>query len=185
MSKVNILLAMPSLKTSMFSHSVVLMAKDHEGNPIGFITNTVTGMSLKRLIKILKLNINIDTGLQILFGGPVEQDFFWVMHDSKWKYNSTITLNQQFALSSAHEVFQDMAAGVPITIHQAGIGFSGWDIKQLEQEIQEGSWWQLNCDVDLILNTNHEQQWQKIVQGMGINPANFIDNTDPSAPIIH
>lgn len=184
MSKVNILLAMPSLKTSMFSQAVIIMAEDQD-HPVGFITNTVTGMSLKRLIKILKLDIDIDNKLQVLFGGPVEKEFFWVIHDSQWNYNTSIKINKELTISSAHEVFQDIVSGVPVNIYQTGIGFAGWDAKQLEQEIEEGSWWQLSCEVDLVFKTQYENRWQKIVQCLGINPAHFIDNTNPDAPIIH
>ena len=45
------------------------------------------------------------------------------------------------------------------------IGYSGWDLEQLDNELKENSWITVNnVDHELILDTNHEDLWKAALE---------------------
>ena len=60
-------------------------------------------------------------------------------------------------------------------------GYSGWDPKQLESEIDEGAWWVLFPDLNEIFTPDVEGMWERtVVRGPGSLPLYATYPLDPS-----
>ena len=183
--KTKLLIAMPALEKSIFSHTVILMAEQEESGSLGFIVNLPTGTLIEEALKLVKIDRLDFKDIPILFGGPVQTDFFWFIHSPEITTRSTIKLHEQFYLSSALDVFPLLVQKSGPQIFFSGVGYAGWGERQLEREIEEGVWWLGDFDLDLVFKTEHDKQWQEAIKSLGVNPEHLIDLTNPSAPVIN
>ncbi|MDX2469166.1 MAG: YqgE/AlgH family protein [SAR324 cluster bacterium] len=182
--KSSFLLAMPSMKDPLFMKSVVLLTSNNEEGALGFILNVTTGAELKEALNLMEYKIKNPPELPILLGGPVQTEFFWMIHSPVKVYPTTISKDENFAISGAMEIFPDIGkAGCP-EIYFAGVGYAGWGASQLEEEIEEGSWW-LDCiDPDDIFSVSPQNKWHEAFKILGIETAEIVDKTDTNEPPI-
>ncbi|MCP4294883.1 MAG: YqgE/AlgH family protein [Proteobacteria bacterium] len=183
--KADFLLAMPSLKESVFAHSVILMTEQTDDGALGFIVNVSTGTNLHKALDTLDIKLPRLPDVPILFGGPVQTEFFWFLHSTDFQAQSTIKIHQTFFLSSAIEIIPLLNEEKGPQIFYSGVGYAGWGPGQLDREIEEGSWWRDNFDVDLLFGTHHAEQWSKAFSILGVDPNTLVDRSTPSNPIIN
>ena len=127
--KTKLLIAMPSLEKSIFSNTVILMAEQEESGALGFIVNLPTGTLIRDALKLLSIDREIPENIPILFGGPVQTDFFWFIHSTELTTQSTIKIHEKFYLSSAMEIFPLLGQANSPHIFFSGVGYSGWGEK--------------------------------------------------------
>ncbi len=180
--KATFLLAMPSLQDGIFTKAVVLMANHDEGGALGFIINRTTGADLAEALKLLELPGLQKIQVPILLGGPVQTDFFWVIHSPDVTLTTTIATKPQYAISSALEIFPLLGTQSCPTIYFAGVGYAGWSAQQLEREIAEGAWWMDEIDPKLIFPAPPQEKWHEAFKVLGIETGELVDTTDPFTP---
>ncbi|MDH5561564.1 MAG: YqgE/AlgH family protein [Deltaproteobacteria bacterium] len=183
--KSSFLIAMPSLQESLFSHSVILMAEKKDSGAMGFIINLPTGTMLMDALKILKIKNQQPLSVPILFGGPVQTDFFWFIHSTDFIGNSTLKVSEVFSLSSAMDILPVLDDPICPEIYQAGVGYAGWGPNQLEHEIELGSWWLDDFSLDMLFNVPHKEKWEFAFESLGADPTQLVDPTDPDSPSIN
>lgn len=183
--KVNFLIAMPPLKSPIFSNSVILMVEYEEKGALGFIINMPTGTMVKDALKLMNIENEQQLDIPILFGGPVQTDFFWVIHSPDFSGLSTFKIHKQFHLTAAQEIIPLLNDATCPEIYYAGVGYSGWGESQLDREIEEGSWWYGEFDVNILFNIELSKRWDEAIKNLGADPEHFIDPTDQTDPIIN
>ena len=126
--------------------------------------------------------MNIETTLFedqfIHFGGPVQTEFFWVMHSTDFSCKSTIPINKDLSISAAIDVLPLLGKEKLPVIYQIGVGYSGWGPKQLDQEIEEGSWWYTHIAQEKLLSVEDEIKWDIAIESLGVDPSSLFD-TNP------
>lgn len=179
------LLAMPVLKQSIFTRSVILMAEENHKGQLGIILNLPTGTLLKDALGLVGVNLNIYPDMPILFGGPVQTDFFWFIHAEGYQSATTIKLSSKFYLSAALDILPYLEMGQGPEIYYSGVGYSGWTAGQLEKEIEEGDWWLSQMNPEIIFNESFQNQWAVAMKTLGVDPENLVDLTNPLNPTIN
>ena len=172
------LIAMPSLINPFFSNSVILMAEYERSGALGFIINLPTGTKVNEALKVMKINHIQKLDVPILFGGPVQTDVFWVLHSSDFSGSSTLKIHEKFHWSLAEEIIPILGEVSCPEIFYAGVGYSGWDEKQLDREIEEGSWWLGDFDIKILFETEMSERWNEAFKSLGTDPGHLIDNMD-------
>lgn len=185
LGKAQFLIAMPALEKSIFSDTVIIMAEMEDTGALGFIVNIPTGTKVNEALKLLQKEANINNDVQILFGGPVQTDFFWFIHSIDYESKSTIKIHPQIYLSSALEILPILDTPEAPEIYFSGVGYSGWGVDQLNREIEEGVWWLGDFDLSLLFDTPHDQQWKAAIKTLGADPEHLIDLTNPMDPTIN
>lgn len=183
--KANFLIAMPSLKSPIFSNSVILMAEYKDSGALGFIINLPTGTMVKDALSLMKIDHKQSLEIPILFGGPVQTDFFWAIHSPVFQGVSTIKVHDNFYLTSAQELIPLLSDENCPEIFYAGVGYSGWGVKQLDREIEEGSWWYGEFDLDLLFEVDFVKKWDEAFKSLGADPEHLFDQSDPFDPVIN
>lgn len=183
--KANFLIAMPSLKSPIFSNSVILMAEYKDSGALGFIINLPTGTLVRDALSLMKIEHSQKLEIPILFGGPVQTDFFWAIHSPEFEGISTIKLHKKLYLTSAQEILPILTDKHCPEIYFAGVGYSGWGVSQLDREIEEGSWWYGEFDLDLLFEVDFPQKWDEAFKILGADPEHLFDQSDPLDPVIN
>jgi len=102
-------------------------------------------------------------------GGPLEKIRGFVLHSPEYKQEGTMVIDDKMAVSSSMNVLNDIAFGVGPRYNLIALGYSGWEPKQLEQEIIDNKWIVVDTTPELLFKTPDEDKWQKAIDSLGFD----------------
>lgn len=126
-----------SLIGSFFEHTTILIVQHNDAGSTGFVTNKPLEKSLHELVEF-----NHSQPFPLMDGGPVDRTHLFVLHKRPDLINGgEPILNGHYLGGQMEQVIKAINAGDanPNEI-QLFIGYCGWDVGELEAEIEEGSW---------------------------------------------
>ncbi|NJM38255.1 MAG: YqgE/AlgH family protein [Akkermansiaceae bacterium] len=171
-----LLLADPSLRSSTFRRSVILLADHHaERGAFGLILNHPSGKMVGDLLPgdqfapLRKLPVHL--------GGPVQSD--QLTFSSFW-WSKKLGLRWSLRVSAEEACAH---AKKPGHIVRAFIGYSGWTAGQLESELRHQSWILAQPQNHLLEFTHDLNLWAEILRG--ISPLHRILAEAPDDPSLN
>lgn len=180
--KSDILVAMPSLKDSIFTESIILLKEEEEddGN-FGVIINRQTDINLKKLLKLFQIKFYSDLPKNVLIGGPVDLDFIWVLHNEYYNTDASEYISENVYLSPLRKLLKIFLSinNANSRLYQIGIGYSSWTKGQLVRELEQGSWWRMKASVKDILETELPKRWMEIFATMGVD-SRMLSDSEPN-----
>jgi len=122
---------------SFFEHTTILLVQHNEAGSLGFVTNKSFEKSLHELIEFKHVK-----PFPLMDGGPVDRDHLFVLH----KRPDLIEGGEQIPnglylggnMDQVIEAINTKSANKQEI--QLFIGYCGWDVGELEAEMEEGSW---------------------------------------------
>ena len=122
---------------SFFEHTTILLVQHNEAGSLGFVTNKSFEKSLHELIEFKHVK-----PFPLMDGGPVDRDHLFVLH----KRPDLIEGGEQIPnglylggnMKQVIEAINTKSANKQEI--QLFIGYCGWDVGELEAELEEGSW---------------------------------------------
>lgn len=172
------LLAMPSMMDPRFFRSVIYLCAHSEDGAMGIIINhPLEGVEFKELMEQLELPTpDVTLEEPVHFGGPVETGRGFVLHSTDYLRDGSLPINEDLALTGTTDILKDIADGNGPKKHIFVLGYAGWGPGQLETEIQENTWLNMDADAEIIFSGgNTSNKWEKALQRLGINPAMLSD----------
>lgn len=167
------LLAMPGLADSHFSGAVVFVAEHSAKGALGLVINRPMELDLRSLFERIDLKLEIGPFVEapVYFGGPVQTDRGFVLHQPLGTWNSTVPVSGSLGLTSSKDVLEAVAGGVGPARLLVTLGYSGWGPGQLEDEIARNAWLTVEADPDVIFDTPVAQRLSRAYGLLGIDPA--------------
>ena len=126
-----------ALNGSFFEHSTILILKHNQEGSLGFVINKPLERSLHELIEFKH-----SKPFPIMDGGPVDREHLFVLHKRPDLIEGGEHLYNDFYLGGNMEQVIN-AINSNSSNHaaiQIFIGYCGWDVGELEAELEEGSW---------------------------------------------
>lgn len=122
---------------SFFENTTILLVQHNEEGSLGFVTNKSFEKSLHELIEFKHVK-----PFPLMDGGPVDRDHLFVLH----KRPNLIEGGEQIPnglylggnMKQVIEAINTKSANKQEI--QLFIGYCGWDVGELEAEVEEGSW---------------------------------------------
>lgn len=126
-----------ALTGSYFEHTTILIVQHNEEGSIGFVTNKHFEKSLHELIEF-----NHIKPFPIMDGGPVDRAHLFVLHKRPDLIEEGTQISNGLYLGGNMEqvVKAIHIRGANQQEVQLFIGYCGWDVGELETEMEEGSW---------------------------------------------
>ena len=125
------------LNDSFFEHTTILIVQHNEQGSLGFVTNKPFGKSLHELIEF-----NHAKPFPLMDGGPVDREHLFVLHQRPDLIEGGEQIHNGLYLGGnmeqVIEAINTKAASQQEI--QVFIGYCGWDMGELEAELEEGSW---------------------------------------------
>ena len=122
---------------SFFENTTILLVEHNEKGTIGFITNKSFEKSLHELVEF-----NHSKPFPLMDGGPVDRDHLFVLHKRPDLIEGGERMpNGLYLGGNMEQVIDAINTGVANKQEiQLFIGYCGWDVGELEAELEEGSW---------------------------------------------
>lgn len=167
------LLAMPSMADPNFGGAVVFIAEHSARGALGLVINRPMELDLASLFERIDLKLEIAplARLPVFFGGPVQTDRGFVLHQPLGTWNSTVSISDSLGLTSSKDVLEAVAAGDGPSRLLVTLGYAGWGPGQLEDEIGHNAWLTVAADPDVIFDTPVAQRLNRAYALLGIDPA--------------
>jgi putative transcriptional regulator len=168
-----LLVAMPGRVGGTFEHTVIYLC-EHSGNgALGLVINRPTDLLLGDLLQRLDLDLSLEIGpvqrLPVCFGGPVQTDRGFVLHAPAGTYSSSINLGQ-LSLTTSRDILHDVARGQGPAQLLVTLGYAGWSAGQLEEEMAENAWLNVQASHDILFETPYGQRYEAALAQLGIDP---------------
>lgn len=167
------LVAMPGMGDPNFGGSVVYIAEHSAKGALGLVINRPMDIDLHTLFE--RIDLKLDGGefaeSPVFYGGPVQTDRGFVLHQPVGDWNSTVTIGSEVGLTSSKDVLEAVAAGQGPERLLVTLGYSGWGPGQLEEEIARNAWLTTPADVQLLFDAPAEQRLTRAFGLLGIDPA--------------
>lgn len=166
------LIAMPAMTDPNFQGAVVYVCEHGEKGALGLVINRPTDLTLGQLFdKVeLKLEIALLREAPVFFGGPVQTERGFVLHQPAFAYSSSLKVSEDIALTTSKDVLEDVVRGEGPQRMLVTLGYAGWGQGQLEHEVGENAWLTLPADMSIIFDTPPEQRFAAALGLLGIDP---------------
>lgn len=163
----SLLVARPTVDDPYFGRSVILMLSHHPDGSMGLMLNRPLNILVSDV-----LDEQLQSDVPVYLGGPVETDRMFFVHD----LGSDIIPDADelggglWVGGDIEAMCRYLNACDDVESHvRFFLGYSGWEPGQLRDELDRGDWVVLeaSADVDSVLLTPHEQQWDAMVECFG------------------
>lgn len=169
-----LLISTPGLNDSIFRKSIILLCEHDDNGTMGIILNKpiVSDKNKTSLLKVVFENIKIDS--KIYFGGPVNLEHCFVLHDESYLASDTIKISNEVSLTSNNQIIEDIKNDIGPENYKINIGYAGWDKGQLEDEIKNGDWLIKPFSQNFLFNISDQDMWKFSTMDLGLDPNNFM-----------
>ena len=172
------LIAMPGMVDDNFAGSVVYVCDHTQNGAMGLVINRPTDVDLATLFDKIDLQLEIQpiAGEPVYFGGPVQTDRGFVLHEqgSLPHYSSSLRVPDGLAMTTSKDILEAVVAGEGPQRFLMTLGYAGWSAGQLEDEIARNGWLNVPAPkdqmVDIIFDTPDECKYDKVLALLGIDP---------------
>ena len=167
-----LLISMPGMGDQRFERTVIFMCVHSEEGAMGLIVNKpAPDLRFADLLEQLDISGGDSSDISVHFGGPVEHGRGFVLHSAEYGVEeSTLKVNDGFAMTSTVDVLRDIAAGDGPERALLVLGYAGWGPGQLESEIQANGWLVAPGGADLVFETADAEKWEAALASLSIDP---------------
>lgn len=169
------LIAMPTMVDSIFSKTLTYICEHNEQGAIGIVINRPTDLTLVNLFKqlgISQANSPVETA-PVLFGGPVQLDCGFVLHQPIGKWQSTLVVNQEVGLTTSLDILKAIANADGPDQALIALGYAGWAAGQIEHELAQNAWLTVPASSAVMFDLSSEERLPAAMQLLGINYASL------------
>lgn len=171
------LIAMPAMADPIFAKSLVFVCDHNEQGAMGVIVNRPLGMDMQTLF------LQVDIELQrtelaeqaVYFGGPVQTDRGFVLHQPLGNWQSTLAVEDDLGLTTSKDVLTAVGGGGGPDRLFVSLGYAGWEAGQLEGEMAQNAWLSVEADIEVIFSMPSEQRYDAALKLLGIDMAMLSD----------
>ena len=147
-----------------FHRTVILLAKSEKKGSIGFILNKKLQYNLDDVLN------NIDINFPLYYGGPVEPDNLFYVHNMGKAISGSISIKDSLYWNGDFNIIIDLIKKGKIDNNNIRffLGYSGWEKTQLEQEFKEKSWELFDFKpTSDIFKSNPSKMWKRCLDTIG------------------
>lgn len=163
--KGRLLIAEPAiLNDSSFKRTIILITEYTKKSAVGFILNRPLNHVLSDLIP------EIDCEFNVYQGGPVEQDNLYFIHKVPHLIPDSIEVANGIYWGGNFDLLKNLLNNKQLKSSDIRffLGYSGWETEQLDNELDNNSWFIAENDYPNILTTSDQNFWKnKLLQKGG------------------
>jgi len=169
--KNHLLIAMPNSHDATFDRTVTLVCVNDDKGSFGITINRPINITVGDVFE--QLDLSTDNGVlndkRALSGGPVESAQGFVLHDTDRRWESTMRISNDLAVTSSRDILEDIIKGDGPDNFLLTLGCANWAPHQLEEEMMSNAW--LTCPVknSILFELPYQQRWTAAADSLGVD----------------
>jgi putative transcriptional regulator len=181
MAQVNLtnhfLIAMPNMADPYFSRTLTFICEHNEQGALGVVVNRPIEMTLGALFDrlCLRLTSQILVNEPVYFGGPVQTDRGFVLHQPLGEWQSTLSVRDKVGLTTSKDILEAVGQGGGPHKILVTLGYAGWAAGQLENEIKQNAWLTVEAKDAIIFDTPTEERLPAAMKLLGLDFATLSE----------
>lgn len=171
------LIAMPAMADPYFARSVTYVCEHNDQGAMGVVINRPIDMKLDDLFGQIKLELT-DKALgetPVHFGGPVQTDRGFVLHQPIGHWQSTIAVSGETGLTTSKDILEASAHGSGPSKMLVTLGYAGWTAGQLEEELGQNAWLTVPARDSVIFDLPSEDKFNAAMALLGLDFAKLSE----------
>ena len=165
-----------------FSKSVTFICTHNQDGAMGVVINRPTDITYSTLFE--KINVPLENSTlanqPVLYGGPVQPERGFVLHEHTGEWDSTVAIIDNIALTTSKDILESVAIGNGPANMLLSLGYAGWTSGQLEDEIKQNAWLSVqakdaNTLHKILYETEFEDKLNATLALLGVNLAMLSD----------
>ena len=163
------LISTQSLNDTIFKKSIILLCDHNKKGSMGLILNKPMLTEKNKSLFLDTIFDNSELDSKIYFGGPVDLNTCFILHDTSYLNKETIQISDELSITSNNTIINDLKNGEGPSTYRLNIGYAGWSSGQLEEEIKNGDWLLTPAPNNFIFNVPDDQMWLQSTEKLGLN----------------
>ena len=171
------LIAMPNMADPYFSRCLTYVCEHNDRGALGLVVNRPIDMTLKALFERLSLQMRDrkSADAPIYFGGPVQTDRGFVLHEPAGNWQSTLKVGEAIGLTTSKDILEAVGRGEGPKRMLVTLGYAGWSPGQLENEISQNAWLTVQASDGILFETPAEERLPAAMELLGLDYARLQD----------
>ena len=172
------LIAMPSMADPYFAKSLTYVCEHNEQGALGVVVNRPIDMTLQALFERLSLKLAHKdlSDAPIYFGGPVQTDRGFVLHEPTGNWQSTLKVRDAIGLTTSKDILEAVGRGEGPQKLLVTLGYAGWSAGQLEHELTQNAWLTVEAKDAIIFDLPAEERLAAAMELLGVDYARLADS---------
>ncbi len=170
---------MPNMVDPYFAKSLTYICEHNEQGALGVVVNRPIDLSLQALFERinLKLEPHVLHDLPVYFGGPVQTDRGFVLHQPVGEWHSTLRVRDSLGLTTSKDILEAVGKGSGPAKMLVTLGYSGWAAGQLEHELGQNAWLTVEAGEQIIFDLPAEEKLPAAMELLGVDFARLSEDT--------
>ncbi|HWA39862.1 MAG TPA: YqgE/AlgH family protein [Burkholderiales bacterium] len=171
------LIAMPNMADPYFARSLTYVCEHNDQGALGVVVNRPIDMTLQALFERLSLELRHGefAAAPIYFGGPVQTDRGFVLHEPAGNWQSTLRVGESIGLTTSKDILEAVGRGEGPRRMLVTLGYAGWSAGQLEHEISQNAWLTVEARDGILFETPAEERLPAAMELLGVDFARLQD----------
>jgi putative transcriptional regulator len=185
MSSVNLthhfLIAMPSMADPYFSKTLTYICEHNDQGALGLVVNRPIDMTLKALFERLSLQMRDrkSADAPIYFGGPVQTDRGFVLHEPAGDWQATLKVTAgkggAIGLTTSKDILEAVGRGEGPAKMLVSLGYAGWSAGQIEHELSQNAWLTVEAKDAILFDLPPDERLPAAMDLLGLDYARLAD----------
>jgi putative transcriptional regulator len=170
-----LLVAMPHVKTSPFTQTLIYIYEHDSYGSRGLIVNRISPkLHLEDLLAHLGVVARHPMKNPYIYhGGSTDLDRGFVLHTGDYLTDGSLLIGDNFALTKTVEIIKTIISQSFPQHYWITMGCTYWPQGQLERDLQENYWLCIEPTIELVFSMDLETKWRRAFSSLGTIPAQF------------
>src|SRR6478672_7892777 len=174
MSSINLthhfLIAMPNMADPYFSKTLTYICEHNDQGALGLVVNRPIDMTLQALFERLSLPLSASAHSEapIYYGGPVQTDRGFVLHEPAGDWQSTLRVGEAIGLTTSKDILEAVGRGEGPRRMLVTLGYAGWSLGQI-------AWLTVAARDGILFETPADERLQAAMELLGLDYARLQD----------
>lgn len=172
------LIAMPAMQEGFFAGTLTYVCEHNENGALGIVLNRPISLTLGEMFERLNIPMNQTKMKQmpIYFGGPVQTERGFVLHDTPGNWQSSLRINNKLSLTTSKDILEAVGQGQGPRNMIVTLGYAGWDQGQLEHEVIENTWLTVPASEHILFDMLPEERLPAAMALLGVDYTSLVEN---------
>ena len=162
-----------------FAKSLTYICEHNEQGALGVVVNRPIDLSLQALFERINLKLEARElhDIPVYFGGPVQTDRGFVLHQPVGDWHSTLNVRDSLGLTTSKDILEAVGQGSGPAKMLVTLGYSGWAAGQLEHELAQNAWLTVEAGEAIIFDLPAEEKLPAAMELLGVDFASLSEDT--------